>query len=117
MEKINYKKTLANLAFNELKFEYLTDRQLIKVIELAQQELDNRYSIDLPQSLKCPACGQTDQDFWTSCYYVAIVNSDEAYVPTDIDANPTWGAENGCTCEKCQHSGIMLDFLPSGAAL
>ena len=92
----DHEKNMTHFYFDHLKCQYLGDEQLIRLIGLVQQELDQRYPIDVPQNLKCPSCGQTEEDFWTSCQYVAVVNLDNAYVPADYDGSPTWGPKYGC---------------------
>ena len=103
---------VADQNFDELRYEFLSDDQLIMLIEQAQEEIDRRHPFDLLQSLKCPACGQTDNDFWIGCHFVATLDKEGAYIPMDTDDKPCWGAESGCRCPSCDHSGRVIDFLP-----
>ena len=114
MDQVEIQKALADRNFDELKFEFLSDRQLIHLIDQAQQELDNRYSFETLQTLKCPQCGQAEDDFWIGGHFVVTLSQNGAYVPTDTDDKPRWGAENGCRCSSCDHSGQVIDFLSKG---
>ena len=114
MDQVEIQKALADRNFDELKFEFLSDSQLIQLIEQAQQELDKRYPFESLQRFKCPACGQTDNDFWIGGHFAVTLTKDGAYVPTATNDKPRWGAENGCRCPSCDHSDRVIDFLSKG---
>ena len=104
-------RAMAQVHFDRLSCECLSDAQLITLIELAGQELDRRYPFQTLQRFRCPACGQTDNDFWIGCHFVATLTAEGAYVPMDTDDEPRWGAESGCRCPSCDHSGLVIEFL------
>ena len=111
MEHHTENKASADHHFDQLKFEFLSDDQLIRIIEFAREELDQRFPFADLQRLRCPKCGQTDDDFWIGCGFVATLTAEGAYVPMDTDDRPSWGAESGCRCPSCDHSGYIIDFL------
>ncbi len=107
-------RAMAHVHFDRLLFEHLSDAQLITLIELSGQELDRRYPFETLQRFKCPACGQTDNDFWIGCRFVATLTANGAYVPMDTDDQPRWGADSGCRCPSCDYSGHVIEFVIQG---
>ena len=102
---------MAEVNFDQIKPQHLSDAKLIKLLELVGRELDRRYPFETLNHFKCPACGQTDNDFWIGCHFVATLTANGAYVPMDTDDKPLWGADSGCRCPSCDHSGLVIEFL------
>jgi hypothetical protein len=62
-------------------------------------------------ALRCPACGNTTDDFRVTAWVQINVSATDYTTITEQDNSDTeYGSDDRCECTRCHHAGLLHEF-------